>query len=175
MTDQSPWDALGNTLHSATREAARKLCCPDCGGQLRLGFQKVENRSAILISCVVCKSRFNACGSFPKPPWAMDSGWIYTETGDREGWAVKFDQPQLPPVPGETEINDYHRVVWLVRSYMKRITFPPVSIQGSEKLPNTSEVFVEFYQAPDGSCWRMANSKAGGLSLRKVTSIGPTS
>jgi hypothetical protein len=87
---------------------------------------------------------------------------------DREQWKAKFKEPQLPPAPDETEIHDYHRVVWLVRSYMSKVAIPPASVSGAVKMPSEAEVFVEFYQAPDGSCWRMANAKAGGLWLRKV-------
>lgn len=86
----------------------------------------------------------------------------------QEEWEAKFSEPQQPPAPEETEIHDYFRVVWLVRSYMRRVVFPPVSVPGSEKVPSATETFVEFYQAPNGSCWRMANIKAGGLSFRRV-------
>jgi hypothetical protein len=87
---------------------------------------------------------------------------------DQQEWKAKFAEPQLPPASGETEIHDYFRIVWLVRSYMSRVAFPPVGVPGTVKMPSETENLVEFYAAPDGSCWRMADVKTGGLSLRRV-------
>lgn len=87
---------------------------------------------------------------------------------EHEEWKAKLSEPQEPPRQEETEITNYFRVVWVVRSYMHAIAFPPVSVPGAVKLPSPTEHTVAFYEAPDGGCWRMATIKTGGLTLRRV-------
>ncbi|WP_157956543.1 hypothetical protein [Dyella sp. C11] len=103
-----------------------------------------------------------------KLTWPEPEGWQgfyeFIEAGKNPPWFLerqrRFAEAAIPPAANEAVISDYYRIIWLVRQHMKR--------SGSDQL-KPEEAFAEFYQAPDGSRWRVSAQLKGGMSMHRVT------
>src|SRR4029453_3275061 len=101
--------------------------------------------------------------------WPEPEGWIgfyaYIETGAHPPWFLerqrKIAEAAKPPMPSESEISDYYRILWLIRSHFSR---SPEYTAANEK----SEWFAEIYTSPDGGKWRLTGLKTHGMLLKRA-------
>ena len=99
--------------------------------------------------------------------WPEPTGWEGLYAFVRTGTVppsvserrAHMDAAAIPIEPGETEINNYYRVVWLIRNQLKEV---------SHEHPTEEEWDAWRYHAPDGSAWRVSSSKANGLRLLRL-------
>jgi hypothetical protein len=100
-----------------------------------------------------------------KSEWPEPDGWkdfySFIETGKLPGWFLERQQKiadaAIPPTPDEDVIEDYHRVLWLIRQHLKRV--------GADQ-PLPEESIAEVYQGPDGTLWRLSShATRGGMRL----------
>lgn len=102
-----------------------------------------------------------------KRNWPEPQGWegfyAFVETGAKPPWLLERQRlsaaAAVPPTADETEITEYHRIIWLIRQHMKRL--------GVDARREDEEV-AELYAAPDGSQWRLSAAKKGGMSLHRL-------
>ena len=69
------------------------------------------------------------------------------------------DAGGVPP-PEEVEVTDYHRILWLLRHYLKRATSLRV---------RPGESFAELWEGPHGEKWRMAALEPHGMRLTRAS------
>lgn len=99
--------------------------------------------------------------------WPEPSGWeglySFIRTGVPPPSLVerrsKMDAAAIPIESGETEITNYYRIVWLIRNQLKEM---------SREAPTDAEWDAWQYRALDGSIWRVASLKPGGLKLSRL-------
>lgn len=97
----------------------------------------------------------------------VDEGTLPPSVTERR---ARLEEPQLAPSPGERRIVDYYRVQWLIRHHMQQLD----SFQVSARYPSpyigqrVGEHLMGYYEAADGSWWRVSNPDRGGLEMLRV-------
>jgi hypothetical protein len=100
-----------------------------------------------------------------KSKWLEPDRWIgfysFIETGKLPEWFQdmrrKVTEAAIPPTPDEHIIEDYYRVLWLIRQHLKRICV---------EHPLPGESIAELYLGPDGVQWRLSSDAIrGGMRL----------
>lgn len=69
------WDDIDDVLYDGTREAIKKLKCPDCGGVIHYRYE--DEYGAMEVKCVSCGYCSKSRGG-PKPRCAEIFGSDYT-------------------------------------------------------------------------------------------------
>jgi hypothetical protein len=103
-----------------------------------------------------------------KGKWPEPEGWegfyAFVETGAKPPWLLERQARSaaaaIPPAPDETEITEYHRILWLIRQHMK---------SAGHEHPGEDEALVELFAAPDGSRWRLSAALKGGMLLKRLS------
>ncbi|TBW47616.1 hypothetical protein EZI54_22365 [Marinobacter halodurans] len=97
----------------------------------------------------------------------------YISSGVMPPWFLKrqrqIEQAARSLSPDEYLVDEYFRIVWLLRSELKRVLEPGRHVQWNQLNPEPGESPPEFYTAPDGSVWKLAYLDQGGLRLAKLS------
>ena len=72
---------------------------------------------------------------------------------------AQMEAAAIPIGPGETEIDNHYRVVWLIRNQLR---------EESREQPTEAEWDAWRYRAPDGNTWRVSSSKPSGLKMFRL-------
>ena len=108
--------------------------------------------------------------------WPESGRWIgfyeFIQDGTPPPWAKEFreklSQPQALPDEAEVEINDYFRIVWLIRNHFKRDNHPENVHSSEARRRKDEDGNVEFHFDSTGQVWRLGFLAKGGLRLSRA-------